>query len=83
METKELSDLGLIAALIALEIHPKSKRLQGKKAIFVFETNKEFELLCKDYFNKVMIGDFYSYNKALRKVRSSVYQMKETKHGKN
>ncbi len=51
MKVKELNDLGLVTGLITLGYKPKSRRLQGKKVIFVFETDKEFEKQCNDYFN--------------------------------
>lgn len=78
MKVKELTDLGLIAGLMTLGHQPKARRLEGKRVIFVFETDPNFENLCSSYFSKGMKGNFYDYNATLRAVKSSIFQIQNS-----
>ena len=60
---KEITDLGLIAGLMSKGYSPLERRLDGKRVIFVFETDEILEALCNDYFNNRMDVDANTFNR--------------------
>jgi hypothetical protein len=79
MQFKEISDLGLTAGLMTLGYQPIERRKEGRKVIFTFESNDEIETKCDDYFNNRLDVDAHTYYITVRGVKSSIYQMEETK----
>lgn len=77
MTMKEISDLGLIAGLMTLGYAPIERRKEGKRVIFVFETDDNLESLCNDYFNNRLSVDAHTYSTTLKAVKSSIYQLEE------
>lgn len=80
MKIKEVSDFGLVAGLVCLGYAPRERRKEGRRVIFVFESDENFEQLCDDYFNNRMDVDAQKYFASLRSVKASIYQMEES-HG--
>lgn len=75
MDTKEITDLGLIAGLMSKGYSPLERRPDGKRVIFVFETDEILEGLCNDYFNNRMDVDANTFNRTLRGVKQAIFQM--------
>jgi hypothetical protein len=76
-DIKETSDLGLIAGLMTKGYQPLERRKDGKRVLFVFESDQNFEALCEDYYNNRMEVDANSYQRMLKSVKMSIYQMEE------
>lgn len=77
METKEISDLGLIAALMSIGYAPIERRRENRRVIFIFETDDNLENLCNNYFNNRLSVDAHTYSTTLKAVKSSIYQLEE------
>jgi len=77
MNIKPISDLGLIAGLMALGYQPleKVKEPNGKRINFMFEADDYFDQLCEDYYNNRMEVDAFKYFIALKEVKTGIYQL--------
>lgn len=78
MNTKEISELGLIAGLMTLGYAPRERRKEGRRVIFVFETDENFERLCEDWYNNRMDVEAHHYFNTLRGVKASIYEMEDS-----
>lgn len=77
MERKEISDLGLVAALITIGYSPIERRKEGRRVLFTFEWNEDLEAIQQDYFNHRLVGDLNTYQANIKSIKSSIYQMGE------
>lgn len=77
METKEISDLGLIAALMSIGYAPIERRRENRRVIFIFETDEVFEQKCNDWTLNRFDVDAHTYYNTLRGVKASLYQVTE------
>lgn len=75
MKTKEVSDLGLIAALTTMGYTALERRQDGKRIVFVYETDPNFELICDNYFNHHLEVDAFTYHMALKSIKQAIWQM--------
>jgi len=72
---KEISDLGLIAAITSLGYSSEGRRKEGQRVIFSFESTPEIEKICEDYFNHKLLVDPFNFHMTLKQVKSSIMQM--------
>lgn len=75
MNTKEISDLGLIAGLITKGYNYTGVFKQGRRVVFEFEWDENMQSLEDSYFSGGMEVDAQAYNAILRKVKSVIYQL--------
>ena len=71
---KELSDLGLIAALTSLGFSSEGRRKEGQRVFFSFEDTPELEKICDDYFNHKLMVDAFNMHMCLKQVKTSIMQ---------
>lgn len=74
---KELTDLGLIAALQSKGYLPREKQKNGRRIVFIFETDQDFEDLCRSYFDHKMEVDAYEFALAIKSVKQVIYQLQQ------
>lgn len=76
---KEISDLGLIAALVTLGYAPLERKHDGKRVVFKFEDNPDtqgqLDQLCEDYFNQRLMVNAIGMHMTLKQIKSSIMQM--------
>lgn len=72
---KEITDVGLIAALIISGFAPVERRLRGRQVIFEFENSKALEEACQGYYNHRLMVNAFDMHMTLKQVKSSIYQM--------
>lgn len=72
---KELSDLGLITALITKGYIPIDSYKQGSRALFVFEWDNELSRLEQLYFSNQLDVDARSFNTTLRDIKKKIYSI--------
>ena len=77
MEMKQISDFGLIAGLMSLGYAPRERVKEGKRVIFIFESDEELEQLCNDYYNNRLSVDAQTYSTTMKAVKTSIYQMED------
>jgi len=77
MKLKEISDFGLVSALICIGYSPRSKHKEGRRVIFTFDIDEELEKLCEDYDNNRFDVDAKRYNVTMKSVKSSIYRMED------
>lgn len=75
MEFRELTDLGLIAALITKGYSPRERTVLGKTVNFVFEWDDTLKQLEEDYFNNRLEVDAQRYSQTLKSVKGSIYTL--------
>lgn len=74
---KQISDFGLIAGLMSLGYSPRERVKEGKRVIFIFESDEELEQLCNDYYNNRLSVDAQTYSTTMKAVKTSIYQMED------
>lgn len=76
---KEITDLGLIAALIVLGYNPVKRVKRGRQVVFIFSSDEldGFDQTCQDYFNHRLAVDAFNMHMTLKQVKSSIYQLTE------
>lgn len=74
---KEITDLGLIAALIVKGFTATKRKGEGKQVIFIFEDTPDLSRATEDYFNHVLMVDAFNMHMTLKQVKSSIFQMEK------
>ena len=77
MEFKEISDLGLVSALVTLGYAPKERTKSGKRVTFIFETDDELERIVEDFWNNRLDVDARKFHMTMKSVKNSIYQMED------
>ena len=77
MQFKDISDLGLVSALMAKGYSPIERRKEGKRVIFTFESDENIETLCQDFFNNRLDVDARTFHTTMKSVKNSIYQMEK------
>lgn len=72
---KELSDLGLVAGLLAKGYEYIDAYKQGRRVVFIFGWDDAMQELEDKYFSNDLEVDAQSYNSILRKVKTAIYNM--------
>ncbi len=73
---KNISDLGLIAALTCLGYTYAERSRDGQRINFLFDETPELVQLCDDYFNHKLMVDAFNMHMSLKQVKTSIMQMK-------
>lgn len=74
---KEISDFGLVSALITLGYSPRGRHKEGRRVIFTFDSSDELERLIEDYYNSRLDVDARRYNSNMKAVKASIYAMED------
>lgn len=74
---KEISDFGLVSALITLGYSPRGRHKEGRRVIFTFDSDEELERLCEDYYNNRLDVDARRYSTTMKSVKASIYRMED------
>lgn len=77
MDFIEISDLGLVSALITLGYSPHDRHKEGKRILFIFENDNEVQRIKKDFFNNRLDVDARKFHTTMKSVKSSIYQMED------
>lgn len=72
---KEISDLGLLAAITSLGYSSEGRKKEGQRVTFSFESTTELEKICDDYFNHRLMIDAFNMHMSLKQVKTSIMQM--------
>lgn len=73
MNIKQLRDLGLVAALMSKGYQPVERQKEGKQITFLFETDDNFEDLCRSYFENHLEVDAFTFHVTLKSLKQSIY----------
>lgn len=77
MDFIEVSDLGLISALITLGYSPKGTHKVGKRVIYTFESDQEIERIKEDFNNFRLDVDARSLINTVKSIKSNIYKMEK------
>lgn len=77
MEFIEVSDLGLISALITLGYSPKGTHKEGRRVVYTFESDQEVERIKDDFFNNRLDVDARAFHTTMKSVKNRIYQMEK------
>lgn len=80
MNQKEISDLGLIAALITLGYQQIEVYKQGRRVLFVFEWDDHMQSIEDQYFSNSLEVDAQTYSSVLRRVKGMIYKLEPDQH---
>lgn len=75
MEFKEISDLGLVTALVTLGYAPRGRHKEGRRVLFTFDWDDNMQELEDSFFNNRLEVDARTYHITMKSVKQSLYQL--------
>ena len=71
---KEVSDLGLVTALIALGYAPRGRSKEGRRVVFLFDSLPEIDEIEENFFNHNLPIDALTFHSTMKSVKQSIYR---------